>query len=75
LFLDLLGTVASGTGQDARGELTATQEALERARDWGDSDPKDTPAVVRWFSDNLGMAYPITGAVEEEDALAASTTS
>lgn len=71
LFLDVLGTVAFGSAGDAHARLAKTLEALELARDWGDSDPIDTPAVARWFSDNLGMAYPILGAVEEEDALGA----
>jgi hypothetical protein len=71
LFLDVLGTVALGSAGDAQRSLVRTLEALELARDWGDSDPVDTPAVARWFSDNLGMAYPIIGAREEEDALGA----
>jgi hypothetical protein len=69
LFLDLLGTVAATSGEDAQQELARTQEALDLARDWGDSDPVDARALARWFSDNLGLAYPIVGDVSEADAL------
>jgi hypothetical protein len=69
LFLDMLGTVDFGAAGTVQGQLERTREALEHARDWGDSDPADTLGVARWFSDNLGLAYPFTNAAEEEDAL------
>jgi len=73
LFLDLLGTSDPRSEAEARAHLEATHEALEQARDWGDSDPSDETSVVRWFSDNLGMAYPVTAGLPAGDALTGLT--
>lgn len=66
LFLDVLGTATPRTDAEAQAHLELTIAALEQARDWGDSDPDDTTAVVSWFSDNLGYALPYDG---EREAL------
>lgn len=69
LYLDLLGTVAPRTAAEAGEHLAKTRRALERAREWGDSDPAEATAVATWFSDNLGMAYPVTDDRPEDLAL------
>lgn len=67
LFLDVLGTADPRTPGEAQEHLERTVAALERARDWGDSDPADAHAYVSWFSDNLGYAIALDGA--DQDAV------
>jgi hypothetical protein len=69
LFLDLLGTSEQRSEREVQAHFNASVEAIAIARDWGDSDPSDSPSVARWFSDNLGMAYPVTGAEPASDTL------
>lgn len=54
LFLDLLGTTARDAADPA-----PLLKAMTDARFWGNSDQSTPAAVARWFSDNLGLAYPI----------------
>jgi hypothetical protein len=54
LFLDLLGTRAA-TAADANRILDVTVRALHRATDWTDGGDASS-TVVKWFSDNLGLA-------------------
>src|ERR1700722_5314673 len=74
LFLDLLGTTDPRTDIEAQHGLQDVKEALTRARDWGDSDPSDAQGVARWFSDNLGMALPVTDATPADEALGTMIT-
>jgi hypothetical protein len=70
LFLDLLGTDVPRTPAQAAEHLRLTHEALERAREWGNSaHGANDISVASWFSDNLGLAYPISEPVEADVAL------
>lgn len=59
LFLDLLGTSASRSEDEAQEHLLATHRALTVARHYGGSERWDQHmSVSSWFSDNLGLAFP-----------------
>ncbi len=60
LFLDILGTTGPRTPEQEQRALDAIHQALLRARGWQDGAAADADVVTRWFSDNLGMAYPVT---------------
>lgn len=60
LFLDLLGTSTPRTDEEAEQHLRATHRALARARHYGGSERFDQHmSVSSWFSDNLGLAFPL----------------
>jgi hypothetical protein len=65
LFLDLLGTSHQRDEAAAQEHLRLTHRALGRARPAGGSEPDDQHiSVASWFSDNLGLAYPVAGPVD-----------
>lgn len=65
LFLDLLGTSKERSDEEAQEHLIATRKALANARHWGGSEIWDQhTSVSSWFSDNLGLAFPLHGALD-----------
>jgi hypothetical protein len=70
LFLDLLGTSAPRTDEQAQEHLVATHQALGRARHYGGSERLDQHmSVSSWFSDNLGLAFPLQTGLDLPAAL------
>jgi hypothetical protein len=60
LFLDLLGTASPRSEQEAQQHLEITHRALANARRYGGSERTDQHmSVSSWFSDNLGLAFPL----------------
>lgn len=60
LFLDLLGTSAPRGEEEAQEHLLTTHRALSAARHYGGSERWDQHmSVSSWFSDNLGLAFPL----------------
>ena len=65
LFLDLLGTGASRSESEAQAHLLVTHRALEEARHYGGSERWDQHmSVSDWFSDNLGLAFPMQSGLD-----------
>ena len=65
LFLDLLGTSASRTEDEAQEHLLVTHRALTDARHYGGSERRDQHmSVSSWFSDNLGLAFPLQAGLD-----------
>lgn len=65
LFLDLLGTSAERTEEEAQEHLLATHRALAGARHYGGSERWDQHmSVSSWFSDNLGLAFPLQSGLD-----------
>lgn len=60
LFLDLLGTASPRSELEAQQHLETTHQALASARHYGGSERTDQHmSVSSWFSDNLGLAFPL----------------
>ncbi|MFT3864071.1 MAG: hypothetical protein QM729_07355 [Solirubrobacterales bacterium] len=65
LFLDLLGTSAERTEEEAKEHLLATHRALANARHYGGSERWDQHmSISSWFSDNLGLAFPLQSGLD-----------
>ena len=60
VFADLLGTVEHASAANAGATLVAMDNALRRARDRSDIDDPAGHGHVAWFSDNVGIAVPLT---------------
>lgn len=77
LFLDVLGTGARRSDEDAQDYLSVTHKAFEQARSWGESQHGASDlSVAAWFSDNLAMAVPIpaTGGLVPADGISMLVT-
>ena len=60
LFADLLGTVEHAKAENAAATLAAMDVAFRRARKRSDIDGAAGHGHVAWFSDNVGIAVPLT---------------